>query len=436
MKPLNETFSRRDVDLRRPCALASRVPGWWVERESFGKMASEDCCELLECARYGEDDDMRALLNAGVPVDFSDDSGNTALHKAAANGHVSCIEVLASYGARHLPNASGNLPLHWAVQQGHVSVAKTILRLYADVDVLEQNSFGRSISTEAFAVGNAEMVELLLQHSSAQKLEPEAQMSISAVRQNGETIELWSGPSSQLQREGAAFSRINFGGKSYVYKPAYGAPACGWHRPLGVHKVNTTLGLQAYAGVQQFMFQGKDEDAAAPMFLEAEVAQIPGGRRRDSRKQDQHLLYDVLAGELACKGECATSLSDLTLPFDKKTLRHMHISSLQRLALLCLVSRCEMLNLDDVLLCESQSIPDARGAFTLLLGDATKAFNFEHNSGVSVFDDEQRLKRKAGPLDELTEVYGAPQPCVRTRDQWSRPAPAFYGYVNSSLPCV
>ena len=140
---------------------------------SAGLPTEDDCLELLECARYGEDDELRELLTAGVPVDYKDDSGNTALHRASANGHVSIVEVLAASGAKYLPNASGNMPLHWAVQQGHLLAAKALLKLFAEVDVLAQNSFGRSVSTEAFASGNADMVELILQHPSAQKLEPE-----------------------------------------------------------------------------------------------------------------------------------------------------------------------------------------------------------------------------------------------------------------------
>ena len=71
--------------------------------------------ELLECARYGEDDDLKALLDKGVPAGFADDQGTTALHRAAANGHLACVELLAAGGCPHAPNASGNTPLHWAV---------------------------------------------------------------------------------------------------------------------------------------------------------------------------------------------------------------------------------------------------------------------------------------------------------------------------------
>src|SRR5690554_6914219 len=91
--------------------------------------------EILECARYGEDDDLRTLLVAGADVNFADDSGNTALHRAAANGETGCILVLKEFGAKHVANSQGNLPIHWAAQNAKVESLKTIFENY-DVDVL------------------------------------------------------------------------------------------------------------------------------------------------------------------------------------------------------------------------------------------------------------------------------------------------------------
>ena len=83
-----------------------------------GPLTEADSIELLECARYGEVEELQQLLDAGVPVDAVDDGGNAALHKASANGHLGAVERLLAAGASvDLPNESGNRPLHWAVQQ-------------------------------------------------------------------------------------------------------------------------------------------------------------------------------------------------------------------------------------------------------------------------------------------------------------------------------
>ena len=37
--------------------------------------------EILECARYGEEDELREYLIAGGNVNHKDEGGNTALHK-------------------------------------------------------------------------------------------------------------------------------------------------------------------------------------------------------------------------------------------------------------------------------------------------------------------------------------------------------------------
>ena len=141
------------------------------EAEEAAAYTEPDGDELLECARYGELAELGQLLDLGTDPDFRDAGRSTALHRACANGHVAIIERLASAGAGHVANAEGNTPLHWAVQQGQADAVHTLLRLYPSIDVLAQNSFGRSASTEAFAKDDTRIVEALLSHSSAAALE-------------------------------------------------------------------------------------------------------------------------------------------------------------------------------------------------------------------------------------------------------------------------
>jgi ankyrin repeat protein len=124
--------------------------------------------EVLECARYGELDELRALLEGGASVNVRDAGGNSALHKVAANGNLEIAELLVrTFSAVHAANASGNTPLHWACLNGHKAIVELLLSAFADIDVYAKNSFGRSAFTEALSAGHDEIGRLLLTSPSA-----------------------------------------------------------------------------------------------------------------------------------------------------------------------------------------------------------------------------------------------------------------------------
>lgn len=130
--------------------------------------------ELIECARYGEVDAVRALLEIWSPklqqyVNATDQNGTTALHKAGSNGHASTVQLLLYNNADHVMNGSKNTPLHWAAANGHEDVVEMILNhdFGYELDVLLKNEFGRSILTEGFASQKTKLVGLLLEHDSA-----------------------------------------------------------------------------------------------------------------------------------------------------------------------------------------------------------------------------------------------------------------------------
>lgn len=43
---------------------------------------AEANAETLECARYGEPEDLKELLRMGADPNYCDENGNTAMHKA------------------------------------------------------------------------------------------------------------------------------------------------------------------------------------------------------------------------------------------------------------------------------------------------------------------------------------------------------------------
>lgn len=160
--------------------------------ESARSLTSQESHEeLLECARYGETDAVRAILEIHSKIstsnaedcliDTADSTGNTALHKAAANGHETTVSLLLCLGAKHIPNENGATPLHWAAGAGKHVVCQILLDHFdalseatassevKSLDVLLKNSFGRSALTEAFTSGNTETVGVLLNHDSAEE---------------------------------------------------------------------------------------------------------------------------------------------------------------------------------------------------------------------------------------------------------------------------
>nr|CEL65019.1 TPA: Putative methyltransferase [Neospora caninum Liverpool] len=170
-------------------------------------------------------------------VDLTDPfTGQTALHMAAANGE----EEIARYliveegkfsCALHLPNNMGNTPLHWAVTNQRLPLVKLLLasspppteesspstsssasspHSYVEspsasssssasasspatrvagqfvVDVLAQNTVGKSALSEGFNAGNMEILQLLLEHHSAKALEDTYQPVPQAAGEDGD----------------------------------------------------------------------------------------------------------------------------------------------------------------------------------------------------------------------------------------------------------
>lgn len=155
---------RSDTPLRISAPARTRVR---FEMAARPPVSEEDQREVLECARYGELDDLRALLDAGADVNFRDAaSGSTALHNAAANGHGDVVALLVDRGARCEPNANGNTPLHWAALNGHAAVVGVLLGRFEGMDALAKNAFGKSALTDAINAGHEDIARLILSHRS------------------------------------------------------------------------------------------------------------------------------------------------------------------------------------------------------------------------------------------------------------------------------
>ena len=90
---------------------------------------------MLDLARAGESDRLAAYVDAGVPVDLSDASGNTLLMLAAYHGHASTVGALVERGADpDRVNDRGQSPLAGAVFKDEQDVVQALLTAGADPD--------------------------------------------------------------------------------------------------------------------------------------------------------------------------------------------------------------------------------------------------------------------------------------------------------------
>ena len=65
-----------------------------------------------------------ALVDSGVDVDATDQSGNTALHRVAEDGEEVVVQALLKVGVKSgVKNKAGKTPLDLAKAAGHKAVA-------------------------------------------------------------------------------------------------------------------------------------------------------------------------------------------------------------------------------------------------------------------------------------------------------------------------
>ncbi|KAI3477602.1 hypothetical protein L1887_60642 [Cichorium endivia] len=109
-------------------------------------LTSDQIDELLLSARYGDLEDLESTLApllssassaSSVLASIKNESANTLLHYACANGHLDVVTYLLPHSDLALllaQNESGNTPLHWAALNGHLDTVKALV---AHIEKLE-----------------------------------------------------------------------------------------------------------------------------------------------------------------------------------------------------------------------------------------------------------------------------------------------------------
>jgi ankyrin repeat protein len=89
--------------------------------------------KLFDLARSGSSEELAAYLDQGVPVDLTNQSGDTLVMLAAYHGHPATVRALVERGAdADRANDRGQTPLAGAVFKGEVGVVRALLDAGAD----------------------------------------------------------------------------------------------------------------------------------------------------------------------------------------------------------------------------------------------------------------------------------------------------------------
>ncbi|MFC9607778.1 ankyrin repeat domain-containing protein [Streptomyces niveus] len=102
-----------------------------------GDVPDSDVVELatkvFDLARRGETETLAAYVDAGVPVNLTNDRGDSLVMLAAYHGHAPAVTALLSRGAEaDRPNDRGQTPLAGAVFKGEDAVIRALLTGGAD----------------------------------------------------------------------------------------------------------------------------------------------------------------------------------------------------------------------------------------------------------------------------------------------------------------
>ncbi|GHD20719.1 ankyrin repeat domain-containing protein [Nocardiopsis kunsanensis] len=89
----------------------------------------------MDLARAGQTEELMEFFDHGLPVDVSDDDGNTLLMLAAYHGHAGTVTALIGRGADvDLRNNNDQAPVAGALFKGEDAVVAALVEAGADLD--------------------------------------------------------------------------------------------------------------------------------------------------------------------------------------------------------------------------------------------------------------------------------------------------------------
>ena len=123
----------------------------------------------LDFARIGKTEDLKAMLQSGMPVNLSDHKGNSLIMLASYNGNLETTVMLVSFGAEvDKKNDRGQTPLAGVCFKGYLDIVKVLVK--AGANIYENNGMGTTPIMFASMFGNYEIVKYLSQQNKTHNM--------------------------------------------------------------------------------------------------------------------------------------------------------------------------------------------------------------------------------------------------------------------------
>lgn len=122
--------------------------------------------QMLQHCLNGEGNQVKSMLDGGLPADVSDPQGQTCLMMAAYNGHADIVEMLIDRGAEiNKQNIQGRTALMFASTGSFGKTVKMLLDAGAEPNITDKEEHWSALMFAA-AEGQQQVAEILLNNGA------------------------------------------------------------------------------------------------------------------------------------------------------------------------------------------------------------------------------------------------------------------------------
>lgn len=122
----------------------------------------------LDYARRGMTQDLKAMLDVGMPVNLCDHKGNSLIMLSSYNENPETTQMLVNMGAKiDKKNDRGQTPLAGVCFKGYLDIVKILV--HGGANIYENNGMGTTPILYASMFGNYEIVKYLNSKNSTFK---------------------------------------------------------------------------------------------------------------------------------------------------------------------------------------------------------------------------------------------------------------------------